>query len=232
MKKSLQRLVGNVKRGFKTLIGLTLIVPTIAFASCREPAIAPAKAIIRIKVIAPETYVTTKFDNEGHVQYTVKGEDSEEPIEYIKTKIDEEESQNYPNNYEITTSLNQGWNYFSASAVTSGGTEDSTPATDAVYSPSEEEARTIIRNYLENANITYDESEDLSLGASDNAHADFLCYLGKDHVINYVSSMDDLTKDRENRALLNFYGIPNYSWIRTPEYVGKSGLENFVNGGS
>ena len=231
MKKSLQGLVKNVKRGFKTLIELALIVPTVAFASCQEPAITPGKVIIRIKVAYPETYITTKFDNEGNAKYTVKGEVSEGSIEYIKTIIDEEEPQNYPNDYEITTSLNQGWNYFSASAVTSGGTEDSTPATDAVYSPSEEEARTIIRNYLENANITYDESVDISLGASDNAHADFLCYLGEDRVVNYVGYLDDLTKDRENSELFNLYGIPNYSWRRTPEEIGKSGLENFVNGG-
>lgn len=213
------------------MLGLTLIVPAISFASCQNPTM-PAQAIIRIKIINPETYITTRYDDKGNVKYTVKGEVSEGSIDYIKTIINEEDPQNYADGFEIITPLKKGWNYITASAVTSKG-EDHTPAEDSVYSYSEEEGRDSIRDYLENANITYDESVDISLGASDSVHADFLCYLGEDRVVNYVGYGDDLTKDRENSELLNLlYGIPNYSWIRTPEEIGKSGLEEFVNGGS
>jgi hypothetical protein len=158
---------------------------------------------------APETEITTQFKEEdGTVNYTVKGTDSDGSIDYITVNTNGN-YQTVPNNSTINVSVIEGNNTITATACDNEGKADPTPATETNYSPTEQEASNLIAQTLNPS--TYNKlDKDVSVALGDNplfvVNAAIRKLNDTDAVIDYLGTHKDL---------LTLYGIPNISINRT-----------------
>jgi len=104
---------------------------------------------------APETKIERQYKDDGTVEYTFSGTDSDGFVDYISANINDEGYQNFPNNSTVSVPIDREDNTVEAVAYDNEGLEDETPATSSFYSPTDEDATDIIFNTLDPSTYNY-----------------------------------------------------------------------------
>ncbi len=98
---------------------------------------------------APETKIERQYKDDGTVEYTLSGTDSDGSVDYISANINGGGYQNFPNNSTVSVPIIEYNNTIEAIAYDNEGLGDATPEIKDFYSPTEDEATNIIRNTLD-----------------------------------------------------------------------------------
>lgn len=158
---------------------------------------------------APDTKITTEFQDDGTVKYTFSGIDPDGSIDYISTKINGGFYGDVPNNSSIFVPIIEGNNTADAIAYDNEGASDKSPATDSFISPTEEEASNLIESTLNPSTYNLLEKNILiSVGEEDSFYGNTRIKKlnNTDAIIDYMGT---------NGNLLTDYGIPNICPKRT-----------------
>lgn len=184
---------------------------------------------------APDTQITRTFDDDGTVTYTLSGTD-DDSVDYISVRINDGDWEDfYDDNISVSAPIIKGNNTIEARAYDDEGQKDETPAMGFFVSPTEEEARKLMEEIIEELGGYYALQEDalLSLGADKSFYVDYLIKRKdkQDVVVNYVGHEDDLEEELNNRRVLDMYEIPNLYFVRIPETEINSKLRDFIDNG-
>lgn len=185
---------------------------------------------------APNTEIFVNFQDDGKVNYTFKGTDSDGNISYITVKLNEGDSQYLNNNSSKLVEIIKGNNTVKATAYDDKGLADLNPAEYSFNSPDEDEAKKTIDNIFVGTRAYWNSIKSnalLSLGEKDSFVVDYLVKRndGKDAVVNYIGYKKDLNQEISNQKILSSFRIPSLYLVRIPANEINSKLSSFISNG-
>lgn len=156
---------------------------------------------------APNTEIITGVKDDGTVDYTIKGTDSDGSINYILVNINGK-LETVPNNYTKNVPIVEGNNTITATAYDNEEKADSTPASETNYSPTDLEASESIGNCITGYTSDIQKNAWLALGDNPLIQVNILSKTnGVNTVVDYLETNGDLIKMYLGSK--NYLGIPN-----------------------
>ncbi len=224
--------IENIKKNTKGIMTKSLLAILLSLSTVMQLFNCPSPIPDPQTNKAPDTQITKEFKDNGEVEYTVSGTDSEGSIANINVNTNGN-YQTVPNNSTINVPIVEGNNTIIATAYDNEGLKDSSPATDYFNSPTEGQARTSIDNILDSRSETHNGFEKDVFVDFGSFYVDYLIRKkdGNLAIVNYIEHQKNLEQELSNKGILDSWGIPNLYIPRFPESEINLNLNEFIDNG-